>query len=52
LTVGGQPVKDAQVMLDLIAALTPGEPTRFSLSRAGKPQEVSVTIGKRPKPPR
>ncbi|MBA3031813.1 MAG: Do family serine endopeptidase [Gammaproteobacteria bacterium] len=52
LTVGTQPVKDAQVMLDLIAALTPGEPARFSLSRAGKAQEVTVTIGRRPKPPR
>ncbi|MDP2172110.1 MAG: Do family serine endopeptidase [Rhodocyclaceae bacterium] len=52
LTVGNQPVKDAQVMLDLIAALPPGEPARFGLSRAGKAQEVTVTIGKRPKPPR
>jgi len=51
LTVGNQPVKDAQVMLDLIAALTPGEPARFGLNRAGKPLEVAVTIGKRPKPP-
>jgi Do/DeqQ family serine protease len=52
LTVGNQPVKDAQVMLDLIAALPPGEPARFTLSRAGKSQEATVTIGKRPKPPR
>lgn len=52
LAVGNQPVKDAQVMLDLIAALPPGEPARFTLSRAGKAQEVTVTIGKRPKPPR
>jgi Do/DeqQ family serine protease len=52
LSVGNQPVKDAQVMLDLIAALPPGEPARFGLNRAGKPLEVAVTIGKRPKPPR
>jgi Do/DeqQ family serine protease len=52
LSVGNQPVRDAQVMLDLIAALSPGEATRFGLSRAGKPLETTVTIGKRPKPPR
>lgn len=52
LTVGGKPVKDAQVMLDLIAALTPGETARFGLSREGRPLEVSITIGRRPKPPR
>ncbi len=52
MSVGGQPVKDAQVMLDLIAALTPGEVARFGLVRGGKPLEASVTIGRRPKPPR
>ena len=52
LTVGERPVKDAQVMLDLIAALAPGETTRFGLSRAGKPLDLAVTIGKRPKPSR
>ncbi len=52
LAVGGQPVKDAQVMLDLIAALTPGMPARFTLVRTGKSQDVTVTIGRRPKPPR
>jgi Do/DeqQ family serine protease len=50
LTVSGQPVKDAQVMLDLIAALTPGETTRFGLSREGKPKDLAITIGRRPKP--
>ena len=52
LSVSAQPVRDAQVMLDLIAALTPGEPARFGLSREGKPLELAVTIGKRPKPAR
>jgi Do/DeqQ family serine protease len=52
LTIGGKPVKDAQVMLDLIAALTPGESTRFGLSREGRPLELAIAIGKRPKPPR
>ncbi len=52
LAVGDQPVKDAQVMLDLIAALTPGTTARFGLSREGKPKDVAVIIGKRPKPTR
>ena len=52
LTVGERPVKDAQVMLDLIAALAPGETARFGMSRAGKPLDLPVTVGKRPKPTR
>jgi Do/DeqQ family serine protease len=52
LSIGNQPVKNAQVMLDLIAALTPGATTRFGLSREGRALEVSVVIGKRPKPAR
>ncbi|MEW6165298.1 MAG: Do family serine endopeptidase [Pseudomonadota bacterium] len=52
LSVDGHTVKDAQVMLDLIAALTPGGSTRFGLSREGKQIGVAVTIGKRPKPAR
>ncbi|MDO8933120.1 MAG: Do family serine endopeptidase [Rhodocyclaceae bacterium] len=50
LTVEGKPVKDAQVMLDLIAALTPGQPAKFRIRRDGKELELAGTIGKRPKP--
>ncbi|MDP1654350.1 MAG: Do family serine endopeptidase [Rhodocyclaceae bacterium] len=50
LTVGGRAVKDAQVMLELIAALTPGENAKFGLSREGKPLEATISIGKRPRP--
>jgi S1-C subfamily serine protease len=52
LGIGGQPVGDAQVMLELIAGLTPGEAASFSVSREGKLRDLSVTIGKRPKPTR
>jgi serine protease DegQ len=52
LKVSGKPVKDAQVMLDLIAALQPGEKTRFDLRREGKEVATDVTIGKRPAPRR
>ncbi|MCX8085523.1 MAG: Do family serine endopeptidase [Rhodocyclaceae bacterium] len=52
LSIDGQSVKDAQKMLELIAALTPGVQARFGLSREGKRIELSVTIGRRPKPAR
>ncbi len=50
LSVAGKPVKDAQVMLELIAALPPGEKAKFGLLREGKPIEVEITIGRRPRP--
>ena len=50
--VAGKPVKDAQVMLDLIAALEPGKTARFDLTRDGRVVGVDVAIGKRPKPPK
>ena len=48
LTVNGKPVKDPQVMLDLIAALKPDERTAFRLRRDKSIVEVQVKIGKRP----
>ena len=50
--VNGKLVKDAQVMLELIAALVPGTSARFDLRREGRDVKVEVTIGKRPKPPK
>ena len=50
--VNGKLVKDAQVMLELIAALVPGTSARFDLKREGRDVKVDVTIGKRPKPPK
>jgi Do/DeqQ family serine protease len=50
--VSGKPVKDAQVMLELIAALEPGKTARFDLKRDGRNVALDVTIGKRPTPPR
>ena len=51
VSVAGKPVKDAQAMLELIAALPPGEKARFGLMREGKPLELEITIGRRPRPP-
>ncbi len=50
--VTGKRVKDAQVMLELIAALEPGKSARFNLKREGRDVAVDVTIGKRPTPPK
>ncbi len=50
--VAGKPVKDAQVMLELIAALEPGKMSSFGLMRDGSDVTVDVAIGKRPKPPK
>ncbi len=52
LSIEGQPVKNAQAMLDMIAALAPGAQARLGIQRAGRPQETIVTIGRRPRPSR
>ena len=48
LAVDGKPVKDPQVMLDLIAALKPGASTPFRLKRQKSVIDTTVRIGKRP----
>ncbi|MBX9849161.1 MAG: Do family serine endopeptidase [Rhodocyclaceae bacterium] len=50
LSVENKPVKDAQVMLEVIATQEPGQSARFKLRREGKEIELGVVIGKRPKP--
>ena len=48
LSVNGRPVRDPQVMLDLIAALTPEEQATFRLRRDKSILELPVRIAKRP----
>ena len=50
LSVAGKPVGDAQSMLGVIAAQTPGSQALLKLHRAGKPLDLPVAIAKRPKP--
>ena len=50
--VAGKQVKDAQGMLELIAALEPGKTARFDLKRDGRDTGLDITIGKRPPPPK
>ncbi|MBI5922127.1 MAG: Do family serine endopeptidase [Betaproteobacteria bacterium] len=50
LAVAGKPVGDAQSMIELISAQTPGQQTQIKLRRAGKEVDLTVAIAKRPKP--
>ncbi|MFA6442560.1 MAG: Do family serine endopeptidase [Sterolibacterium sp.] len=52
LSVADKPIGDAQSMLGVIAAQTPGQPAQFKISRAGKQLDLTVNIAKRPKPPK
>jgi Do/DeqQ family serine protease len=49
--VEGRPVADPTSMLNLIAALSPGNSARMKLKRAGKDVDATVRVGTRPKPP-
>ena len=48
--VQGKPVADPAGMLNLIAALAPGQPAKVKLKRQGQDVDATVTVGRRPKP--
>src|SRR5689334_14495597 len=48
--VQGKPVADPSGMLNLIAALAPGQGAKVRLKRQGRDVEASVIVGRRPKP--
>ena len=50
LEIGGKPTPDVPQLLARIAELPPGSSAKVKVWREGKPVEVDVTIGKRPKP--
>jgi Do/DeqQ family serine protease len=50
LEVAGKPTPDVPQLLARIAELPPGSIARVRLWRDGKPHEVDVTVGRRPKP--
>ena len=52
LEVEGKAVSDSASMLNIIAQLRPGDKANMKLVRNGKPVELAVAIGKRPKPQR
>jgi serine protease DegQ len=51
LAVNGKPVADTTGMLNMIAALQPGEDAKLRVARNQAENELTVTIGRRPKPP-
>jgi serine protease DegQ len=50
LEIGGKPTPDVPQLLARIAELPPGSSARVKLWREGKPVDLDVTVGKRPKP--
>jgi len=50
LEIAGKPTPDVPQLLARIAELPPGSSTRVKVWRGGKPVDVDVTIGRRPKP--
>ena len=52
LSVNGRRVADTSTMLNLIAALQPGQQARLKLARNQAETELDVTVGRRPKPQR
>ncbi|MBS0337714.1 MAG: Do family serine endopeptidase [Proteobacteria bacterium] len=48
--IEGKPVTDPQNMLTLVAGLQPGSNARLKLRRGQEELEISVVVGKRPKP--
>src|SRR5256885_13474268 len=50
LEVQGKPVADPTGMLNLIAALAPGQAAKVKLKRHGQDLDATITVGRRPKP--
>ena len=50
--VDGAAVRDPSQMLNLIAQLAPGNNGKFKVMRKGEAVELTVTVGKRPRPQR
>jgi serine protease DegQ len=48
--VEGKPVPDSSAMLNLIAQLTPGQKANFKVRRNSGELDLTIVVGKRPKP--
>jgi len=48
--VQGKPVADPAGMLNLVAALAPGQSAQVKLKRQGHDVDATITVGRRPKP--
>ncbi len=52
IAVEGKPVTDSATMLNLIAALVPGNQATLRVLREKRELNLKVTVGKRPKQPK
>ncbi len=50
IAVKGEPVRDPRAMLDMVAALPPGQKADFRVLRGDTEVELSVEVGRRPTP--
>ena len=50
IAVNGRPITDSTTMLNLIAPLTPGGQAQLTVVRDKREQQLTVTVGQRPKP--
>ncbi|MCU9955294.1 MULTISPECIES: Do family serine endopeptidase [Burkholderia] len=52
VTVNGEEITDTTKLLNVVAQIKPGTPTKVHVVRKGKEFDMSVVIGKRPPPPK
>ncbi|NTX27030.1 Do family serine endopeptidase [Burkholderia pyrrocinia] len=52
VTVNGEDITDTTKLLNVVAQIKPGTPTKVHVVRKSKEFDVSVVIGKRPPPPK
>ncbi|MDF0499576.1 Do family serine endopeptidase [Burkholderia cenocepacia] len=52
VSVNGEDITDTTKLLNVVAQIKPGTPTRVHVVRKGKQFDVNVVIGKRPPPPK
>jgi Do/DeqQ family serine protease len=48
--IQGKPVADSVGLLNLVAALAPGQSAKVKLKRQGQDVDANITVGRRPKP--
>jgi len=52
VAINGKPIADVTDLINLTAALTPGDRSEFTVLRAGREAKLAVEVGTRPRQPR
>ena len=50
LAIDAKSVSDARDVLDVVSGISPGRSAKLKINRKGKEMELTVIVGKRPKP--